>query len=65
MAEAHQAVGFSFQVTHDGLEVDFDHEVIVSIFNSGVRSLHKHFQRHWVRLNPVSISIEQKSEKSS
>ncbi|XP_014663776.1 PREDICTED: carnitine O-palmitoyltransferase 1, liver isoform-like isoform X2 [Priapulus caudatus] len=58
MAEAHQAVAFTFQVTHDGLEVDFDHEVIASIWNSGVRSLYKNFQRHWHDLKAGIYPLE-------
>jgi len=45
MAEAHQAVAFSFAVTHDGLDVDFDLEVLRLIFHSGVRSWRKRITR--------------------
>ena len=50
MAEAHQAVAFSFAVTHDGLDVDFDLEVLRLIFHSGVRSWRKRITRFKVNL---------------
>ena len=45
MAEAHQAVAFSFAITHEGLDVDFDAEVLKLIFSSGVRSWRKRITR--------------------
>ena len=45
MAEAHQAVAFSFAVTHEGLDVDFDLEVLRLIFSSGIRSWRKRTTR--------------------
>ena len=41
MAEAHQAIAFSFAITHEGLDVDFDLEVLRLIFQSGIRSWRK------------------------
>lgn len=41
MAEGHQAVAFSFAITHDGLDVDFDFEVLRLIFRGVVRSWKK------------------------
>ncbi|KAG8222414.1 hypothetical protein J437_LFUL004873 [Ladona fulva] len=45
MAEAHSAVAFSFAITHEGVNVDFDHEVLHLIWASGVRSWKKRFAR--------------------
>ena len=41
MAEGHQAVAFSFAITHEGLDVDFDFEVLRLIFRGVVRSWRK------------------------
>nr|CAG4645461.1 EOG090X04D9 [Lynceus sp. MCZ IZ 141354] len=41
MAEAHQAVAFSFAVTHEGVNVNFDLEVLRLIYRSGIRSWRK------------------------
>jgi len=41
MAEGHQAVAFSFAVTHEGLDVNFDVEVLRLIFRGVVRSWRK------------------------
>ncbi|XP_018327193.1 carnitine O-palmitoyltransferase 1, liver isoform isoform X2 [Agrilus planipennis] len=45
MAEAHSAVAFSFTVTHEGWDVNFDREVLHLIWQSGVRSWKKRFAR--------------------
>jgi hypothetical protein len=45
MAEAHSAVAFSFAVTHEGLDVNFDREVLHLVYQSGVRSWKKRIAR--------------------
>jgi len=41
MAEAHSAVAFSFNVTTDGVNVQFNHEALWAVWRSGVRSWKK------------------------
>ena len=48
MAEGHQAVAFSFAITHEGLDVNFDVEVLRLIARAGVRSLRKKATRFQV-----------------
>ncbi|XP_039286947.1 carnitine O-palmitoyltransferase 1, liver isoform isoform X4 [Nilaparvata lugens] len=45
MAEAHSAVAFSFAITHEGWDVNFDREVLHLIWASGVRSWKKRMAR--------------------
>ncbi|XP_011252291.1 carnitine O-palmitoyltransferase 1, liver isoform isoform X2 [Camponotus floridanus] len=45
MAEAHSAVAFSFAITHEGWDVNFDREVLHLVWLSGVRSWKKRFFR--------------------
>nr|XP_022293319.1 carnitine O-palmitoyltransferase 1, liver isoform-like isoform X1 [Crassostrea virginica]XP_022293320.1 carnitine O-palmitoyltransferase 1, liver isoform-like isoform X1 [Crassostrea virginica] len=45
MAEAHAAVAFSFSVTHEGVNVDVNHEALKAIFRSGLRSTKKSMGR--------------------
>ncbi|XP_032679646.1 carnitine O-palmitoyltransferase 1, liver isoform isoform X1 [Odontomachus brunneus] len=45
MAEAHSAVAFSFSITHEGWDVNFDREVLHLVWLSGVRSWKKRFFR--------------------
>ncbi|XP_012285160.1 carnitine O-palmitoyltransferase 1, muscle isoform isoform X2 [Orussus abietinus] len=45
MAEAHSAVAFSFSITHEGWDVNFDREVLHLVWQSGVRSWKKRFFR--------------------
>lgn len=45
MAEAHSAVAFSFAITHEGLDVNFDWEVVGLVLQSAARSLRKRFVR--------------------
>ena len=49
MAEAHAAVAFSFSVTHEGVRVNYDREVLHLIWISGVRAWKR-------RLNRVIVS---------
>lgn len=45
MAEAHSAVAFSFQITHEGWDVNFDREVLNLVWESGIRSWKKRIAR--------------------
>ncbi|CAH1113236.1 unnamed protein product [Psylliodes chrysocephalus] len=45
MAEAHSAVAFSFAITHEGLDVNFDREVLHLVWQSGIRSWKKRVAR--------------------
>ncbi|KAJ8937761.1 hypothetical protein NQ318_006624 [Aromia moschata] len=45
MAEAHAAVAFSFSITHEGWDVNFDREVLHLVWKSGVRSWKKKVAR--------------------
>ncbi|KAL7643720.1 UNVERIFIED_CONTAM: hypothetical protein RMT77_005726 [Armadillidium vulgare] len=45
MAEAHQAVAFSFAITHEGVHVNYDREVLHVIFHSGLRSWTRSIRR--------------------
>jgi carnitine O-palmitoyltransferase 1 len=45
MAEAHQAVAFSFSITHEGWNVNYDREVLNLVWGSGVRSWKKRIAR--------------------
>lgn len=38
MAEAHAAVAFSFNVTHEGVDVKYNHEALKAVWYSGVHS---------------------------
>lgn len=49
MAEAHSAVAFSFAITHDGWDVNFDREVLYLVWESGLRSWKKRLARFRVR----------------
>ncbi|GAB6018551.1 hypothetical protein CHUAL_000246 [Chamberlinius hualienensis] len=45
MAEAHSAVAFSFTITHEGVNVNFDWEVVHLVFSSAARSSRKRLAR--------------------
>ena len=45
MAEAHAAVAFSFSVTHEGVRVNYDREVLHLIWISGVRAWKRRLNR--------------------
>ncbi|XP_037713136.1 carnitine O-palmitoyltransferase 1, liver isoform isoform X1 [Drosophila subpulchrella] len=45
MAEAHSAVAFSFAITHEGFDINYDHEVLNLVWNSGIRSWKKRLGR--------------------
>lgn len=50
MAEAHSAVAFSFSITHEGWDVNFDREVLNLVWQSGIRSWKKRYFRFHVSL---------------
>lgn len=63
MAEAHSAVAFSFQITHEGWDVNFDREVLNLVWESGIRSWKKRLARFQVsliinKLDNIRISAE-------
>ncbi|XP_013780148.1 carnitine O-palmitoyltransferase 1, liver isoform-like [Limulus polyphemus] len=45
MAEAHQAVAFSFTITHEGVNINYDQEVLHVIWRSGVCSIKRRINR--------------------
>lgn len=45
MAEAHSAVAFSFSITHEGVNVNLNHEALQAVWESGVRSWKKRVGR--------------------
>ncbi|XP_053398248.1 carnitine O-palmitoyltransferase 1, liver isoform-like [Mercenaria mercenaria] len=45
MAEAHSAVAFSFQVTHEGVDVNLNHDALKAVWNSGIHSWKKRLGR--------------------
>jgi len=45
MAEAHSAVAFSFYVTTDGVNVQFNHKAFWAVWRSGIRSWKKRIGR--------------------
>ncbi|XP_077866738.1 carnitine O-palmitoyltransferase 1, liver isoform [Saccoglossus kowalevskii] len=51
MAEAHAAVAFQFTVTHEGIDVNVNHEALKAVFESSKRSWKKRwarFRNHFV-----------------
>jgi hypothetical protein len=48
MAEAHAAVAFSFFITHEGWDINFDREVLNLVWQSGIRSWKKRCFRFYV-----------------
>ncbi|OQR67556.1 carnitine O-palmitoyltransferase 1 [Tropilaelaps mercedesae] len=45
MAEAHSAVAFSFSITHRGVNINYNRELLAIVWRSGVRSWKKRFFR--------------------
>ncbi|XP_055378355.1 carnitine O-palmitoyltransferase 1, liver isoform isoform X2 [Condylostylus longicornis] len=45
MAEAHSAVAFSFSITHEGWDINYDQEVLNLVWQSGLRSWKKRVAR--------------------
>lgn len=49
MAEAKNAVAFSFSITHEGWDINYDREVLNLVWDSGIRSSKKRIARYRVR----------------
>lgn len=74
MAEAHSAVAFSFSITHDGYNINYNREVLYLVWDSGVRSWKKRLARfrvgdfkilsHFLRI-PLIISFRLAFEMAS
>ena len=48
MAAAHSAVAFSFSVSHEGVDLNYDHEMLGVVLMSGVRSWNRRIHRFFV-----------------
>jgi len=59
MAEAHSAVAFSFHVTTEGVNVQFNHEALRAVWGSGVRS----WKKRLGRMKVCGLSINYRSER--
>ncbi|RWS14683.1 carnitine O-palmitoyltransferase 1: liver isoform-like protein [Dinothrombium tinctorium] len=60
MAEAHQAVAFSFQITHEGVQFNYDWEVLHLVWLSGARS----YRKRWARfLNNIRNGVYPSSKE--
>lgn len=59
MAEAHSAVAFSFHVTTEGVNVQFNHEALWAVWRSGVRSWKKRIGRMKVCMDYVEVVVVQ------
>lgn len=58
MAEAHSAVAFSFQITHEGWDFNYDREVLNLVWESGVRSWKKRLARFRVSSPPFGYIFD-------
>lgn len=47
MAEAHSAVAFSFTITHEGVNINYDWEIIHAVWQSGIRSWRRRTTKFW------------------
>lgn len=65
MAEAHQAVAFSFTITHEGFDINYDQEVLNLVWNSGIRSWKKRLARARVGSTQNSNRKQTKNKKNS
>lgn len=59
MAEAHSAVAFSFSITHEGFDINYDQEVLNLVWTSGVRSWKKRLARFRVRILSILLCGKQ------
>ncbi|XP_042907721.2 carnitine O-palmitoyltransferase 1, liver isoform isoform X1 [Parasteatoda tepidariorum] len=50
MAEAHSAVAFSFTISHDGININYDHEIFNAVWQSGMRSWKRFINKFWISL---------------
>uniref|UniRef100_A0A182WA64 carnitine O-palmitoyltransferase n=1 Tax=Anopheles minimus TaxID=112268 RepID=A0A182WA64_9DIPT len=57
MAEAHSAVAFSFSITHEGWDINYDREVLDLVWQSGVRSWKKRLARFRTRLWGLFVKV--------
>lgn len=55
MAEAHQAVAFSFSITHVGWDINYDREVLNLVWDSGIRSWKKRIGR--LRVSSIHFKV--------
>lgn len=51
MAEAHSAVAFSFSVTHEGVSLNYDWELLKTIYRGIKRSYKRRAARFKVKFN--------------
>ena len=56
MAEAHSAVAFSFTVTHEGVDVNLNHEALKAVWHSGVHSWKKRLGKAKVSLYDIMLT---------
>lgn len=56
MAEAHQGVAFNFAITHEGVHINYDTEVLSVVWQSGVRSNKKRFARFIVSIHVNALT---------
>lgn len=47
MAEAHSAVAFSFSVSHEGVDINYDREMLGVVWQSGIRSWRRRLIRYF------------------
>ncbi|XP_055951859.1 carnitine O-palmitoyltransferase 1, liver isoform-like isoform X1 [Argiope bruennichi] len=47
MAEAHSAVAFSFTITHEGVNINYDHDIFYAVWQSGLRSWRRRLNKFW------------------
>ncbi|CAL1297471.1 unnamed protein product [Larinioides sclopetarius] len=47
MAEAHSAVAFSFTITHEGVNINYDHDIFYAVWQSGLRSWRRRLTKFW------------------
>ena len=57
MAEAHSAVAFSFSVSHEGVDLNYDHEMLGVVLMSGVRSWNRRLHRFFVSVPLLTSSV--------
>jgi carnitine O-palmitoyltransferase 1 len=53
MAEAHLAVAFQFNVTHEGVSVDYDKELVRELLHTAKRSWRYRFIRFWNNIKNI------------
>lgn len=58
MAEAKNAVAFSFSITHEGWDINYDREVLNLVWDSGIRSSKKRIARFRVRTHAFDPHLD-------